>query len=220
MKTTTNVNTKKHVRFSNSNRSLTALVVVDNLSLGPEASKLWYSQEEQDLFKAWFSHQAHKVRSQIEEHSALLDEELVTIDAAAILGLEKCLSSELTAEYKNRRSALQRAVLEEHRWQRAVQIPHSARLAMISAQNSLWARERARAAALFLEQDVIQDIEEMKLQTMAPRRCSMPHLNKEADTTEKKNSTYKRRPAYQRRWSTCATTTTTTTTTTTVKRLV
>ena len=215
METTTNDNTtKKQVRFSN--RNLMALV--DNLSLGPEASTLWYSHEETDLFKAWLSHQVHKVRSQLGEHSALLDEELVTINAAAILGLEKYLSSELTAEYKNRRSALQRAVLEEHRWQRTVQIPHSARLAMISAQNSLWARERARAAALFLEQDVMQDIEEMKLQTMAPRRCSMPHVNKEADTTEKKKSTYKRRPAYQRRWSTCATTTTPTTTT--VKRLV
>ena len=201
METTTNDNTtKKQVRFSN--RNLMALV--DNLSLGPEASTLWYSHEETDLFKAWLSHQVHKVRSQLGEHSALLDEELVTINAAAILGLEKYLSSELTAEYKNRRSALQRAVLEEHRWQRTVQIPHSARLAMISAENSRWARERARAAALFLEQDVMQDIEEMKLQTTTPRRCSMPRLSKKADTTVKDN-TYKR-PAYQRRWSTCATT--------------
>ena len=92
--------TKKQVRFSN--RNLMALV--DNLSLGPEASTLWYSHEETDLFKAWLSHQVHKVRSQLGEHSALLDEELVTINAAAILGLEKYLSSELTAEYKNRRS--------------------------------------------------------------------------------------------------------------------
>jgi hypothetical protein len=196
---TTNTTNKKQVRFSNRSR----MSLVDNLSLSPEASNLWYSAEESDIFKAWLSHQVHKVRSQLEEHSALLDEGLVTIDAAAILGLEKHLSSDLTAEYKNRRRALQRAVLEEHRWQRAVQVSNPARLAMISAQNSRWARERARAAALLLEQDVMQDFEEMKLSATMPRRCSMPHLNNEADTTEEKHS-YKR-PAFQRRWSISAT---------------
>jgi hypothetical protein len=195
---TTNTTNKKQVRFSNRSR----MSLVDNLSLSPEASNLWYSAEESDIFKAWLSHQVHKVRSQLEEHSALLDEGLVTIDAAAILGLEKHLSSDLTAEYKNRRRALQRAVLEEHRWQRAVQVSNPARLAMISAQNSRWARERACAAALLLEQDVMQDFEEMKLSATMPRRCSMPHLN-EADIAEEKHTD--KRPAFQRRWSISAT---------------
>ena len=62
-------------------------------------------------------------------------------------------------------------VLEEDRWQRSVQIPHPERLAFISAKNSRWARERARAAALFLEQDVMQDFEEKtSLQPPRPRR--------------------------------------------------
>mmetsp|Transcript_18668 Transcript_18668/g.30575 ORF Transcript_18668/g.30575 Transcript_18668/m.30575 type:complete len:201 (-) Transcript_18668:166-768(-) len=181
----------KQVRFSN--RSLMA--VVENLSLSPHSSDLWYSQEETDLFKAWLSHRVSEVRSQLGDHIALLDEESVTINAAAILGLEKYLSPELTVEYKDRRLALQRAVLEEHRWHRALRIPHAERLAMVSTKHSQWARERARAAALFLEQDVMQDFREMNLQAMVPRRSSMP-LH-EADTTEEKN---KANP-FLRRWS-------------------
>jgi hypothetical protein len=190
MKTT---KSQKQVRFSN--RSL--MSVVDNLSLNKElASKLWYSQEETDLFKAWLSHQVREVRTQLGDHSALIDEDAVTINAAAILGLEKYLSPELTVEYKDRRLALQRAVLAEHRWHRALQIPHSSRLAMISSRNSRWARERARAAALFLEQDVMQDFREMNLPATTPRRCSMPPLN-EADATEEGHKGH----PYQRRWS-------------------
>ena len=145
-------NSTKKVRISNTSY----MFPVDNLSLREDASNLWYTKEETDIFKAWLGHQVHNARSHLEENSALLDEELITVDAAAILGLEKYLSSELTIEYKNRRLLLQRAVLEEHRWQCAVQIPHPARLALISAKHSRWARERARAAALFLEHDVMQ----------------------------------------------------------------
>ncbi len=146
--------------------------LVEDLSLRDDASDLWYTQEETDLFKAWLSHQVHNVRSHLEENSALLDEELISVDAAAILGLEKYLSCELTAEYKNRRLLLKRAVLEEHRWQCTVQIPHPERLAMIAAKNSRWARERARAAALFLDQDVMQDLEVEEFPRQPPRpRC-------------------------------------------------
>eukprot|EP00574_Skeletonema_japonicum_P012593 CAMPEP_0201737344 /NCGR_PEP_ID=MMETSP0593-20130828/42157_1 /ASSEMBLY_ACC=CAM_ASM_000672 /TAXON_ID=267983 /ORGANISM="Skeletonema japonicum, Strain CCMP2506" /LENGTH=108 /DNA_ID=CAMNT_0048231307 /DNA_START=29 /DNA_END=351 /DNA_ORIENTATION=- len=106
--------------------------IVKNLSVSPEASNLWYSQDETDLFKEWLSHRVREVRSQLRNHSALLGQECVTINAAAILGLEKYLSPELTEEYKDRRLALQRAVLSEHRWHRALRIPHSGRLAMIS----------------------------------------------------------------------------------------
>ncbi len=157
------------------------MIIVDDLSLSNEQkTNLWYSEEENDLFKACLHQHIREVRSQLTDHRAFIDEQGNTINAAAILGLERYLSPELTAEYRGRRLALERAVLEEHRWHRASQIPHSARLALVSAQNSLWARERARAAALYLEQDVMQDVQEMNLQTN-PHRSSMSHLN-EADT--------------------------------------
>ncbi len=145
------------------------MTIVDNLSLSNEQkTKLWFSEEENDLFKACLHHRIREVRLQLTDHRAFIDEG-DNIDAAAILGLERYLSPELTAEYRGRRLALARAVLVEHRLYRALQIPHSARLALVSAQNSLWARERARAHALFLEQDVMQDVQEMDLQT-TPRR--------------------------------------------------
>ena len=160
------------------------MCVFDNLSLSREqASKLWYSKEEINLFEAWFSHRVLQVRSQLGHYSDLLDKGGITINAAAILGLEKHLSPELTAEYKGRRVALQTAVLAEHRLHRAIAMhihPHStARLAAVSAQHSRWARERARAAAVFLEQDVMQDLKEMNLQVQVtpPRRYSMSGLN-------------------------------------------
>ena len=172
------------------------MVIVDNLSNSKEqTTKLWYSEGEIDLFKAWLSNRIREVQSQLVDHGAFIDEEGVTINAAAILGLEKYLSPELTAEYRDRRLALQRDVLAEHRWHRASQIPHPARLAMVSAHHSVWARERARATALFLEQDVMHDFQEMNLQT-TPRRCSVSHLNG-ADATEEER---KRHP-YQRLWS-------------------
>ena len=172
------------------------MAVVDPLSKW--ASKLWYSSEEIDLFKESFSKDVHMFHLQIGDQKAASGKELTTIDAATILGLEKYLSPEIATEYKNRRIALRRVVLEEHRWHRALQIPHSARLTTLSAQKSRWAREKARAAALFLEQDVLQDFQEMNLCTKtAPRRRSMSDL-KEANITEKENEGH----TFQRRGST------------------
>ena len=163
---TATTESSKQVRFSN--RSIIA--VVDRLSLCQEqAFKLWYSKEDVDLFKMSLSLHVREVRSQLEDNAALFDndEELVTINAAAILGLEKYLTSELSEEYKIRRNALHKAVLEEHRCHRALKFPHehgARRLAKVSLVHSQWARERARAAGLFLEQDVIQDLKEINLQ--------------------------------------------------------
>lgn len=148
-----------------------------------QESNLWYSTEDIDHFKAWQSHRVQDIRWQLQANSALLLEEGsgVTISAAAILGLEKFLTPELTEEYKVRREVLQRAVLEEHRRQCVMMrssVPQSTvRLAMISAKYSEWARERARAAALFLEQEVLHDMKEMNL-LQVPLRCSMSRLNK------------------------------------------
>eukprot|EP00985_Skeletonema_marinoi_P005257 scaffold2277_cov128-Skeletonema_marinoi.AAC.1 len=49
---------------------------------------------------AWLSHQVREVRTQLGDHSALIDEDAVTINAAAILGLEKYLSPELTVVFQ------------------------------------------------------------------------------------------------------------------------
>ena len=185
---------EKRVRFSNKSQ----MRLVKSLSQSKEqASKLWYSQEEIDQFEGRFSLSVQQIRSQLRRNSALLDKGCVTINVAALLGLEKHLSSELTAEYKKRRDALHKAVLAEHRQHRAMAmlIPHAtARLATVSAQHSRWARERARAAAVLLEQDVIQDMKDMNLQvkTQTPRRVSMP-LN-EAGAAGGGHS-------FQRRWS-------------------
>ena len=193
------------------------MCLVKNLSLSEEASNLWYSQEEIDHFEGRFSRRVREVRSQLQQYSDLIDEGEggVTINATAILGFEKHLSSELTAEYKKRRDALHKAVLAEHRQHRAmlIPLPHAtARLATVSAQHSRWARERARAAAVLLEQDVIQDMKDMNLQvkTQTPRRVSMPHLNKASAAEKGHLHPCQRRweadaagggHHYQRRWS-------------------
>ena len=176
------------------------MCLFDKPSLSQEQeSILWYSEEEIDLMKARHSYQVQDVRSQLEAHRALLNEGGVTLSAAAILGLEKYLTPELTEEYKVRREALQRAVLEEHRRQccvmmRSSSVPQSTvRLAMISAKHSEWARERARAAALFLEQEVLQDLKEMNLLRATPLRCSMSRLNKVDAVKKGKGHSYQRR---------------------------
>ena len=157
------------------------MCLVNNLSLSREqASNLWYSEDEIENFKARFFGRVREVRSQLRQNSTLLDGGGATINAAAILGFEKHLTTELTAEYMKRRDALNKAVLAEHRQHRAMPllIPRATeRLATVSAQHSRWARERARAAAVLLEQDVMQDMKKMNLQVQMPRRCSVPHLN-------------------------------------------
>ena len=196
----TSTSSQKQVRFSNKS----TMCLFDKLSLSQEQeSILWYSEEETDLMKARHSYQVQDVRSQLEAHRALIiiNEGGVTFSVAAILGLEKYLSPELTAAYKDRRVALQRAVLGEHRRHRVMRIPRSAaRLAVISAKHSLWARERARAAALFLEQDVLRDLEESNLQATVPRRSSMTHF--EDDDAQEEVSKW---PSHQRRWSVAST---------------
>lgn len=52
------------------------------LSLRDDASNLWYTKEETDLFKVWLAHQVHNVRLHLEENSALLDEELITVNTS------------------------------------------------------------------------------------------------------------------------------------------
>ena len=194
----TSTSSQKQVRFS----SKSIMRLFDKPSLSQEQeSILWYSEEEIDLMKARHSYRVQDVRSQLEAHRALINEGGVTFSVAAILGLEKYLSPELTAAYKDRRVALQRAVLGEHRRHRLMRAPYSTvRLAGISAKHSQWARDRARAAALFLEQDVLRDLEESNLQATVPRRSSMTHF--EDDDAQEEVSKW---PSHQRRWSVAST---------------
>lgn len=140
------MSTIKRVRFCDKS----TLIIVKDLSIGHEASNLWYSPEDIDLFKEYLSYSVDIV------HSCMKEQSIAHLD---ILGLEKYLSPELTEEFTNRRNDLKQSVLEEHRWQRATNIPHITRLAILSARKSSWAREKARAAALFLEEEVMKDLE-------------------------------------------------------------
>ena len=91
-----------------------------------------------------------------------------TPSASDILGLEKFLTPQLTQEYANRRYIQTKRVLEEARMQdaRCKGLPRSnqdvKRLARISAVHSKWARERARAAGLFLAQDQEEEARQEK----------------------------------------------------------
>mmetsp|Transcript_24351 Transcript_24351/g.51011 ORF Transcript_24351/g.51011 Transcript_24351/m.51011 type:complete len:174 (+) Transcript_24351:95-616(+) len=164
---------RKSVTFSETS----VMAIVTNLSLGPNKRNIWFTQTELDLFKADRSRRARQVRSHIAKQQSPL------LGADDILGMEKFLTYQLTKEYLLRREDATRNVLREARRQQQLlrrrQFMASSsrrirrededeeeenngdddtvhRLARISAENSQWARERARAAALFLEHDLQQ----------------------------------------------------------------
>eukprot|EP00581_Thalassiosira_minuscula_P019007 CAMPEP_0183724608 /NCGR_PEP_ID=MMETSP0737-20130205/18036_1 /TAXON_ID=385413 /ORGANISM="Thalassiosira miniscula, Strain CCMP1093" /LENGTH=222 /DNA_ID=CAMNT_0025955233 /DNA_START=134 /DNA_END=802 /DNA_ORIENTATION=+ len=126
------------------------LVLVTDLSEGPHKHNLWYTQNQFDNFKTDHVSYIRMVRLHISKRKAPT--------ASGILGMEKFLTPQLTEEYKLRRTKLSTEVLKVARWQRVAArgIPSDElvdMLAKVAAENSRWARERARAAALFLEQD-------------------------------------------------------------------
>mmetsp|Transcript_9955 Transcript_9955/g.16289 ORF Transcript_9955/g.16289 Transcript_9955/m.16289 type:complete len:218 (+) Transcript_9955:3-656(+) len=142
------------------------MVLVIKLSEGPDKHKIWYTQDELDLFKADMTSYIKMVRLRISKRHAPT--------AGNILGMEKFLTVQLTEEYKFRRGNLRKKVLNLARWQRVTARGNPSDtsvnlLAKIAAEHSKWARERARAAALFLEQD--QEIE----QSQALQQQSMKH---------------------------------------------
>ena len=134
------------VRFSETSE----MVLVTKLSEGPDKHKIWYTQDELDLFKANMTSYIKMVQLHISRRHAPT--------ASNVLGMEKFLTLQLTEEYKFRREKLTKEVLNEARWQRVAARGNPRDkfvdlLAKIAAEHSKWARERARAAALFLEQD-------------------------------------------------------------------
>mmetsp|Transcript_35314 Transcript_35314/g.59952 ORF Transcript_35314/g.59952 Transcript_35314/m.59952 type:complete len:219 (-) Transcript_35314:131-787(-) len=134
------------VRFSDTSE----MVLVTDLSEGPYKRNLWYTQNEFDCFKMDHASYKSMLRLHIAKRSAPT--------ASAILGMEKFLTPQLTNEYRLRRENLSTEVLKMSQWQRVAArgIPSDElidMLAKVAEKNSRWARERARAAALFLEQD-------------------------------------------------------------------
>jgi len=131
------------------------MVLINDLSRGPSKHDIWFTPDELDSFKDSISRHAEILRLQISKRRK--DERP---SASDILGLERYLTIQLTREYLHRRNKLAKEVVDEARWQQQQQqtSPQDEdddvdRLARISARNSKWARQRARAAALFLEQD-------------------------------------------------------------------
>lgn len=113
--------------------------------------EIWFARDETDLFKAEATRSTRTVQLQISQ-----DQEPT---ASNILGLEKHLTIQLTAEYMVRRERLASRVLNEALRQRLYGVKDMDRMRRTSAQCSEWARERARASALFLEQDVEGELE-------------------------------------------------------------
>ena len=133
----------RKVRFSETSQ----LVFVSNISEGLDKHNIWFTQDELDDFKANFTSDILLVRHYISRrHRPSVD---------VLLGLEKFLTIHLTEEYMKRRCRRTKEVLNEDRLQRNSRLPliDVDRLARISAESSKWSRERARASALFLEQD-------------------------------------------------------------------
>ena len=138
---------RPRVRFSETSE----MMLVTNLSNGPNKRNIWFTQDELDVFKANRTTYIAMVRFHISKQH--------TLTASSILGLEKFLTAQLTGEYEFQRRTLAKAVLNETQRQRilaARDVPRDEladQLALVAAENSRWTRERARLAALFLEQD-------------------------------------------------------------------
>ena len=162
---------RKRVRFS----KMSTMIIVEDRARGDAIKqKLWYSGEDVDQFKVeatqisnmlrrFFSCREEsrdddQVSTRAEYSGASIDLEEISVDL--FLGLEK----RLTGEYYPRRQLLMSKVMEEHLWQRlrskvgcSFDDEEAARIASTSEEYSQWARERAYASALLLQQDLLHE---------------------------------------------------------------
>ena len=153
------------------------MAIVSDLSTIVDRDVLWYTPDDLHASKTNQLFCKQMVKESISSKQQVL--------AGDILGLEKFLTDQLTVEYVNRRYKLRKSVLDVARWQeerrriRRRNIPHADHdynyiehdmdtLARISSEQSKWAYERARAAALFLQQD--QEHEALLLQQTVDAR--------------------------------------------------
>jgi len=155
---------RRSVTFSETSQMI---LIPDLSNLSSDCrDKLWCSPDELYASKANLLFCKRAVQRSISKRE--------TPSAHQILGIEKFLTFQLTIEYVNRRDKLRKSVLDEAQWQekrrrmyRRSSSSHAAAnliddddvdtLAQISSDHSRWARERARAAALFLQQDQEQE---------------------------------------------------------------
>jgi len=149
------------------------MVMVTNLSIGRDRQDIWFNRDELDLFKSNRNSHMNTIVLQISSGRKP--------DAGDVLGMEKFLTPGLFDEFRNRRRWLKREVLNEARSLRQCDLASGVpcndgmdQLAGISAVKSEWARDRARAAALWLEQD--QEAERLqcfqRCLTMRRRICN------------------------------------------------
>jgi len=152
------------------------MAIVSDLSSIVDRDELWYTPDDLHASKTNLLFCKQMVKESISSKQT-------APSASAILGLEKFLTDQLTVEYVNRRYKLRKSVLDEARWQevrrriRRRNSPHAAdhdyiddddtdTLARISSEQSKWAYDRARAAALFLQHDQEQEARLMLQQTV------------------------------------------------------
>ncbi len=126
------------VSFSATSEMATAT----NMEWRPDKRDVWYTRDDFVLFKADRTGGAKAVRRQISSKRVP--------NAGDVLGLEKFMTPQLTREYAQRRERVTWEVLEEANFGNG----DAEQLARVSAANSKWARQRARAAALYLERDL------------------------------------------------------------------
>ena len=143
--------TRRRVTFSDNSE----MILVLNLAQTDRKHFLWFTPDELRSFKS-------NVHSYINVARRLISERQIP-SADVIIGLEKHLSVQLTAEYRARRSKLYKVVLGEDAWHRSPDcagVPQdemTKRLARISVENTKWAMERALAAAMYLEEDQVTE---------------------------------------------------------------
>ena len=130
--------------------------------------------------KAMHAFSVVKARSQLASRRNHKKCTTTTSSVPEIVGMEKHLSSELTHEYKRRKRDLFLAVKVEQRLHREVfGCPNPDRLAMVSRNHTRWAMERARMAALLLQDDMKPSHQpkyvENDLQASAPMQESAIH---------------------------------------------
>lgn len=153
---------EKIVQFSNEIE-----VETFQIDLSPAMkNKLWYSQMDIDIFRAWASRCVLKLRSathrycmhiqQHEErqHHHAKQQQVQHLDAGDIIGLERFSTIDLSQEYTFRHEAVVKAVLDEQRRQRIQRVFSVDRMSKAARESSHWARQNARSAGLYLERSM------------------------------------------------------------------
>jgi len=171
------------------------MAIVSDLSTIVDRDELWYTPDDLHASKTNQLYCKQMVKESISSKQVPT--------ASDILGLEKFLTDQLTVEYVNRRYKLRKSVLDEARWQEEMRrirrrnTPHADHdyidqdmdtLARISSEQSKWAYERARAAALFLQQDQEHEARLMLQQTVDTTCQDLQSRRVSPDTTQESSS--------------------------------